>query len=145
MPRRGAPSRQQQAFLSLLDQQYAVSGQPSDQSYRPSSNKHHDKASEKQQTRTNNIPGFKLRVADSPARSDSHCDAARQLQAIFDHTYDLETIQAVLTSCQGSVESATDMLLAMTATQQPDSSSSAAQSPSSCYVPVGMQTASDQQ
>lgn len=143
MPRRGEPSRQQQAFLSLLDQQCTASqAQPSDHRQhhpRASSTKHHRKCGERQQERTTSIPGFKLRVSDPPARGEQHAEQARHLQAIFDHVWDIETIQQVLAECKGSMEAATDFLLDMAGSEQIGAASSAAQPASSFSMstPVG--------
>ena len=141
MPRRGESSRQQQAFLSLLDQQYAVShGQVSDQNLKGGSRKHRKDSVERQLGGSGSISGFKLRESTSPARSE-HTEAARQIQAMFDHAWDMKTIQQVLVECNGSPEAATDYLLTLAVSTQSNNTISVAQASSSSSVPVGMQTA----
>lgn len=148
MPRRGESSRQQQAFLNLLDQQYVVShGQVSDQkqqNHKGGSRKHRKGSVERQLGGSGSISGFKLREPTSPARSE-HTEAARQLQAMFDHAWDIKTIQQVLVECNGSSEAATDYLLTLAASTQSNNTISAAEASSSSSVPVGMQTATNMQ
>lgn len=145
MPRRGEPSRQQQAFLSLLDQQYAASReQPSDQQtqdHKAGSRKLRKPSGEKQLGGAGKTPGFKLRELGAHARSDEHLQAAQQLRAIFNNAWDLATVRQVLVECNGSADAATDVLLALAASSQTNAIDSDAQSPSSSSAPVGMQTA----
>ena len=143
MPRRGESSRQQQAFLSLLDQQYAVShGHTSDQKqhHKGDSRKHRKNSVERQLGGSGKISGFKLRDSADPAQSTPTA-AARQIQAMFDHAWDIETIQQVLIGCNGSPEAATDYLLTLAASTASNNPNSAAQVSSRSSVSVGMQTA----
>ena len=109
MPKRGPASRQQQAFESLLDQDYAAYNSASE-----------DRAPRQRQGGRNRqpivdkrasgrTPGFALR--ESLPLSPRLCERQEQLNSMFGSIFDGSIISEVLAKCDNSVEAATDALL----------------------------------
>ncbi len=138
MPRRGAqPSRQQQAFESLLDQEYATAHTSS-----TGNNANRGRARGEKRGRqskqalvdkrdSDRLPGFALRDSlhsDHAARLSS--PALEQLHSMFGNITDKSGISAVLSECSNSIEAAIEVLLAMSERNQSQapSKSSPAQS-----------------
>ncbi len=138
MPRRGAqPSRQQQAFDSLLDQEYAAAHISS-----TGNNANRGRARGEKRGRqskqalvdkrdSDRLPGFALR--DSLHSDNGAClpsPALEQLHSMFGNVTDKSGIRAVLSECSNSIEAAIEVLLAMSerSQSQAPSKSSPAQS-----------------
>ena len=138
MPRRAAqPSRQQQAFESLLDQEYAAAHTSS-----TGNNANRGRARGERRGRqskqalvdkrdSDRLPGFAWRDSlhsDHGAYLPS--PALEQLHSMFGNVIDNRGISAVLSECSNSVEAAIEMLLAVSERNQPQapSKSSPAQS-----------------
>lgn len=142
MPKRQEPSRQQQAFLSLIDPQYAAFQRQSPGQSQPDRNAgtqgHRRQSSRKQQDNTGRVPGFQLRDAAPPRPADQYLQTAQQLQVVFEGIWDLETIQQVVNECKGSASAATDMLLDMAASTQPAIPSTSAQPSATSAEPAGI-------
>ena len=140
MPKRQEPSRQQQAFLSLIDPQYAgfqpQSPIQSQLERTKGTQDHRRQSGRKQQDNKGRIPGFQLRDAVPSRPADQYLQTAQQLQAVFEGTWDFETVQQVVTECQGSASAATDILLDLSASTQPALPSASAH-PASSAEPTG--------
>jgi len=138
MPQRGAqPSRQQQAFESLLDQEYAAAHTSS-----TGNNANRGRARGEKRGRqskkalvdkrdSDRLPGFALR--DSLHSDHGAClpsPALEQLHSMFGNVTDKSGIRAVLSECSNSIEAAIEVLLAMSerSQSQAPSKSSPAQS-----------------
>ena len=119
MTRRGAqPSRQQQAFDMLLDQQYAaqntnVSDTNNDRAKGQRRGKQASRAIVDKRG-SDRVPAFALRDSLPADNSPSHPSPAQeQLNSMFGSVLDKSIINEVLLSCNSSVEAATDKLLAL--------------------------------
>ncbi len=152
MPRRGAqPSRQQQAFESLLDQEYAAAHISS-----TGNNANRGRARGEKRGRqskqaladkrdSDRLPGFALR--DSLHSDHGAClpsPALEQLHSMFGNVTDKSGISAVFSECSNSVEAAIEVLLAMSERNQSQapSKSSPAQSAKCEGTPVTAYTVS---
>ena len=125
MPRRAVqPSRQQQAFEMLLDQQYAADplstsagvkasrGKGGRQSKKPNRTVSDKRVSDR-------LPGFVLRESlPSEPPSQQPSTQSEQLYTMFDALLDRSTIDQVLVQCRHSVEAAIDELLVMSEHKQ---------------------------
>ncbi|KAA6425941.1 MAG: hypothetical protein FRX49_04316 [Trebouxia sp. A1-2] len=144
MPRRGAqPSRQQQAFESLLDQEYTAAHTSS-----TGNNANRGRARGEKRGRqskravvdkrdSDRLPGFALR--DSLHSEHGTClpsPALEQLYSMFGNAIDKNGISAVLSECSNSVEAAIEVLLAMSEGNQCQAPSKSSPAQSAKYEGV---------
>ena len=143
MPRRGAqPSRQQQAFESLLDQEYAAETVGAN----TSSNHRRVKGDKrgKQPNRTvvdkrgsDKISGFALRDSLRSEQSATCLSPAQeQLNSMFGGVLDESIISTALVECNNSLQAAVEMLLSLSEYKQ--SQAHSASSPSQSARPEGV-------
>ncbi|DBA87622.1 TPA: hypothetical protein ACH3X1_004638 [Trebouxia sp. C0004] len=138
MPGRGAqPSRQQQAFASLLDQEYAAADTSSTGNNAKGGQPRGEKRGRQfkqaivDKRDSDRLPGFALRDSlHSDHGAHLHSPALEQLHSMFGNVTDKSGISAVLSECSNSVEAAVEVLLALSEhnQSQPPSKSSPAQS-----------------
>ena len=121
MTRRGAPpSRQRQAFESLLDPAYASQPNTSDTQHEQGKRGRQRNRSDRQifdKRGSDNIPGFTLREA--MPTSQQPASGLKQLSSMFGSMIDSSIISEVLKSCGNSVQAAAEALLEMSERQQP--------------------------
>ena len=121
MTRRGAPpSRQRQAFESLLDPAYASQPDTSDTQSGQGKRGRQRHRSDRQildKRGSDNIPGFTLREATPTSQQPA--SGLEQLSSMFGSLFDSSIISEVLKSCDTSVQAAAETLLEMSAHQQP--------------------------
>ena len=146
MPRRGAqPSRQQQAFESLLDQEYAaqtVSANTGSNHRRVAGDKRG-----KQPNRTvvdkrgpDRLSGFALRdsLRSEQQSATYRSPAQEQLNSMFGGVLDESIISTVLVECNNSLQAAVDTLLSLSERNQ--SQAHSASSPRQSGSPEGLLT-----
>ncbi len=146
MPRRGAqPSRQQQAFESLLDQEYAA--QTTSAGADTSRGRTKVERRGKQPNRTvvdkrdsGRTSGFALREDLPSDNSGSYPSSAQeQLYSMFGSVLDKDVIDAISVDCNNSVEAAIEKLLTLSErnqSQAPSGSRQPAKPEGACRIAI---------